>query len=93
MEAFIREANALLAMLAEEFGTSPRVSQAELGCILGLVERMREAAASDRLPVRSARTIGLGRPVASHWTLRTLPREQLVSLAQWFFRLGVPGAA
>ncbi len=87
MEAFIREANTLLAMLAEEFGTSPGASKAKLRFILGIVEPVRQAAASDTLPLWSAR------PVASLWTFRALPRERLLGVAQWFCRPGVLRAA
>jgi hypothetical protein len=94
MEAFIREADTLLGMLAEEMTSSSRpsgASDAELRFILGLVQTMREAAASKQLPPRTARTIGLGRHVVDHWTFRTRLGERLVGFEQWFATLGVSG--
>jgi hypothetical protein len=94
VEAFIREADTLLGMLEQEMATSERpsgASDAELRFILGLVRGMREKAVSGQLPPRSARTIGLGRHVANHWTFRTRLGERLVGLEQWFSTLGAPG--
>lgn len=94
VEAFIREADALLGMLEEELGASHRVSgasDAELRFIQGLVRRMREAARTEALPPRSARTFGLGRHVVDHWTFRAGLGERLVGLEQWFTRLGAAG--
>jgi hypothetical protein len=94
VEAFIREADTLLGMLEEELAAAHRTSgasDAELRFILGLVQRMREAALARALPPRSARTVGLGRHVADHWTLRVGLGERLVGLEQWFTTLGVPG--
>jgi hypothetical protein len=95
VEAFIREADTLLEMLAQELATAERssgASDAELRFILGLVRGMRQAAASGQLPPRAARTIGLGRHVANRWTFRTRLGERLVGLEQWFSALGAPGA-
>lgn len=91
MEAFIREADVLLGMLDEELAAPHRssgASDAELRFILGLVQRMREAAVTQVLPPRTARTIGLGRHVVDHWTFRTRLGERLVGLEQWFTTLG-----
>jgi hypothetical protein len=91
VEAFIREADALLGMLDEEFAAPHRssgASDAELRFILGLVQSMRDAAATRELPPRSARTVGLGRHVVDHWTFRTRLGERLVGFEQWFSTLG-----
>ncbi len=94
MEAFIREAEALLGMLEEELSAAHRTSgasDAELRFILGLVQTMRDAAAARALPPRTARTVGLGRHVADHWTFRPGLGERLVGFEQWFTTLGLPG--
>jgi hypothetical protein len=96
VEAFIREADLLLAMLDEELGASHRssgASDAELRFILGLVRSMREAAQTCALPPRTARTFGLGRHVVDHWSFRAGLGERLVGLEQWFSTLGVAGGA
>ena len=96
MEAFIREANAVLVMLDEELAAPHRASgasDAELRFILGLVERMRDVAISEELPPGSARTVGLGRHVVDHWTFRTRLGERLVGLEQWFSKLAPPPGA
>jgi hypothetical protein len=91
VEAFIREADVLLGMLDEELTAPHRASgasDAELRFILGLVRSMREAAVTQSLPPRTARTVGLGRHVVDHWTFRTRLGERLVGLEQWFTTLG-----
>jgi hypothetical protein len=96
VEAFIREADVLLALLDEELSASHRssgASDAELRFILGLVRRMRDAAETDALPPRTARTFGLGRHVVNHWTFRAGLGERLVGLEQWFSSLGSTGGA
>lgn len=96
MQAFIREADTLLGMLDEELAAQRRssgASDAELRFIHGLVKSMRDAAASRTLPPRTARTMGLGRHVADHWTSRSGLGERLVGLEQWFSTLGTQGGA
>jgi hypothetical protein len=96
VEGFIREADVLLGMLDAELSASHRASgasDAELRFIHGLVQRMREAARTEALPPRTARTFGLGRHVVDHWTFRAGLGERLVGLEQWFTRLGVQGDA
>jgi hypothetical protein len=93
VEAFIREADTLLELLDQELAAAHRTSgasDAELCFIQGLVQHMRDAALAHALPPRTARTVGLGRHVADHWTFRIGLGERLVGLEQWFTRLGVP---
>jgi hypothetical protein len=94
VQAFIREADALLGMLQEELSAAHRTSgasDAELRFILGLVQTMRAAAVARALPPRSARTVGLGRHVADHWTFRPGLGERMVGFEQWFTTLGLQG--
>jgi hypothetical protein len=94
VEAFIHEADALLGMLEEELSAAHRTSgasDAELRFILGLVQTMRDAAVARALPPRTARTVGLGRHVADHWTFRPGLGERLVGFEQWFTTLGPEG--
>jgi hypothetical protein len=91
VDAFVREADALLTLLAVELGADARpsgASDAELRFIIALVERMREAAAGGALPPQAARSIGLGRHVVDHWPFRPGLGERLVGLEQWFATLG-----
>jgi hypothetical protein len=94
VDGFVREADALLALLGEELAATHRTSgasDAELRFIAGLVRQMRDAASTGTLPPRSARTVGLGRHVVNSWAFRAGLGERLVGLEQWFSTLGEHG--
>jgi hypothetical protein len=82
VDAFVRQAEFLFALLAEERGADARASGAS-DVELRFIQRTRGAASCGSLPPHAVR-----RQMVDRWAFRPGLGERLLGLEQWFSTLG-----